>query len=88
MRIHVLHTGKVRVSPYLPFGGDNCNLFKAAGLTTPKKNWLWLPVSVYLIEHPNGFILVDTGWHRSMSPFGEYDAKRRSKALTLLSCIL
>lgn len=81
MRIHVLHTGKVRVSPYLPFGGDNCNLFKAAGLTTPKKNWLWLPVSVYLIEHPNGLILVDTGWHRSMSPFGEYDAKAQIKSL-------
>jgi len=35
MKIHVLHTGEVRVSPYLPFGGDNCNLLKASGMTTP-----------------------------------------------------
>ena len=73
MKIHVLHTGEVRVSPYLPFGGDNCNLLKASGMTTPKEDWIWLPVSVYLIEHPKGLILVDTGWHRDMSPEGVYD---------------
>ena len=38
MKIHVLHTGEVRVSPYLPFGGDNCNLLKASGMTTPKED--------------------------------------------------
>ena len=75
MKIHVLHTGEVRVSPYLPFGGDNCNLLKASGMTTPKEEWIWLPVSVYLIEHPKGLILVDTGWHRDMSPEGVYDKK-------------
>lgn len=36
MKIHVMHTGEVRVSPHLPFGGDNFNLLKASGLTTPK----------------------------------------------------
>ena len=81
MKIHVLHTGEVRVSPYLPFGGDNCNLLKASGLTTPKKDWIWLPVSVYLIEHPKGLILVDTGWHRDMSPDGEYDKAAQIKSL-------
>ena len=25
MKIHVLRTGEVRVSPYLPFGGDHCS---------------------------------------------------------------
>ncbi len=34
IKIHILHTGDVRVSPYLPFGG-NCNVLKAMGLTTP-----------------------------------------------------
>ena len=81
MKIHVLHTGEVRVSPYLPFGGDNCNLLKASGLTTPKEDWIWLPVSVYLIEHPKGLILVDTGWHRDMSPEGVYDKKAQVKSL-------
>ncbi|WP_163498824.1 N-acyl homoserine lactonase family protein [Helicobacter suis] len=81
MKIHVLHTGEVCVSPYLPFGGDNCSLLKASGLTTPKKDWIWLPVSCYLIEHPKATILVDTGWHRDMSPEGKYDKKAQIKSL-------
>ena len=81
MKIHVMHTGEVRVSPYLPFGGDNCNLLKASGMTTPKEDWIWLPVSVYLIEHPKGLILVDTGWHRDMSPEGVYDKAAQIKSL-------
>ena len=81
MKIHVLHTGEVRVSPYLPFGGDNCSLLKASGMTTPKEDWIWLPVSVYLIEHPKGLILVDTGWHRDMSPEGVYDKAAQIKSL-------
>ena len=81
MKVHVLHTGEVRVSPYLPFGGDNCNLLTASGMTTPKEDWIWLPVSVYLIEHPKGLILVDTGWHRDMSPEGVYDKAAQIKSL-------
>ena len=69
------------MSPHLPFGGDHCSMLKAAGLTTPKSQWMWLPVSVYLIEHPNGRILVDTGWHREMSPDGVYDRKAQIKSL-------
>lgn len=80
MKIHVLHTGKVRVSPALPFGG-NCNIIKASGITTPKKDWLWLPVSAYLIEHPQGLILVDCGWHRKISPIGVYDKKAQIESL-------
>lgn len=75
IRIHVLHCGEVCVSPYLPFGGENCSLIKAAGLTTPRSERLWLPVSAYLIEHPKGTILLDTGWHREISPNGVYDKK-------------
>ncbi|MBR6933524.1 MAG: N-acyl homoserine lactonase family protein [Bacteroidales bacterium] len=81
MKIHVFHTGDVHVSPYLPFGGDSCSTLKASGLTTPKSQWLWLPVSAYLIEHPKGRILVDTGWHRDMSPEGVYDRKAQIKSL-------
>jgi len=60
IKIHVFHTGNVRVSPYLPFGGEHCNILKASGIFIPKKKWLTLPVSCYLIEHPNGLILFDT----------------------------
>lgn len=80
IRIHVLHTGKVRVSPALPFGG-NCSIIKASGITTPKEKWLWLPVSSYLVEHPKGLILVDCGWHREMSPDGTFNKKAQIKSL-------
>lgn len=80
IKIHILHTGKVRVSPALPFGGD-CNIIKASGITTPKKDWLWIPVSAYFIEHPKGRILVDCGWHREMSPNGVFDKKAQIKSL-------
>jgi len=80
IKIHILHTGDVRVSPYLPFGG-NCNVLKAMGLTTPRNQWLWLPVFCYLIEHPEGRILVDTGWSRTMSPQGMFDRKAQIRSL-------
>lgn len=81
MKIHVLRTGEVRVSPYLPFGGDDCSLLKASGITTPKSQWIWLPVFSFLIEHPKGLILFDTGWHREMSPLGVYDKKAQIRSL-------
>jgi len=81
IKIHVLRTGEVRVSPYLPFGGDNCSIIKASGVTTPKSKWIWLPVFSFLIEHPKGLILFDTGWHREMSPEGVYDKRAQVKSL-------
>lgn len=81
IKIHILHTGEVCVSPYLPFGGNNCNIIKASGITTKKETRLWLPVSCYFIEHPKGNILVDCGWHRDMSPNGVFDKKAQIKSL-------
>lgn len=81
VKIHVLHTGAVCVAPDLPFGGDHCNAIKASGIFQPRKNRLWLPVSAYLIEHPKGLFLVDTGWSRAMSPNGEFDKKAQIKSL-------
>ena len=28
-----------------------------------KQHQIKIPVSVYLIEHPKGLVLIDTGWH-------------------------
>ena len=81
IKIHVLRTGEVRVSPYLPFGGDNCSIIKASGVTTPKSKWIWLPVFSFLIEHPKGLILFDTGWHREMSPEGVFDKRAQVRSL-------
>jgi len=81
IKIHVFHTGEVCVAPDLPFGGDNCNAIKASGVFGKKEDRLWLPVSAYLIEHPKGKFLVDTGWAREMSPNGEFDKKAQIKSL-------
>lgn len=81
IKVHVLHAGEVRVSPYLPFGGDHCNIIKASGLTTPKSKWIWLPVFSFYIEHPKAKILFDTGWHRNMSPDGVFDKKAQIRSL-------
>lgn len=35
----------------------------------------------FLIEHPKGMILFDTGWHREMSPEGVFDKRAQIKSL-------
>lgn len=81
IKIHVLHAGEVCVSPDLPFGGDNCSRIKAAGIFCKPEDRIWVPASAYLIEHPKGRFLVDTGWARSMSPKGEIDKRAQIKSL-------
>lgn len=81
IKIHVFHTGKVCVTPELPFGGDRVSTIKASGLFGKKKDRLWLPVSAYLIESEYGKILFDCGWHRNISPNGEFDKKAQIKSL-------
>lgn len=79
--IHVFHTGSVCVAPELPFGGEHCNPVKASGVFGKKEDRLWLPVSSYLIECKHGKVLFDCGWHRDMSPCGEFDKKAQIKSL-------
>ncbi|CAD7287695.1 hypothetical protein LMG7974_00575 [Campylobacter majalis] len=81
IKIHVLHTGDVCVSPDLPFGGENFTKKKFFGIFTPKHKRIWLPVFSYYIEHPKGKILIDTGWHRNMSPDGVFDKSAQIKSL-------
>ena len=81
IKIHVFHTGEVCVAPDLPFGGDNSNAIKASGILGDRSERIWLPVSSYLIEHPQGEFLVDTGWARDISPNGEFDKNAQIKSL-------
>lgn len=81
IKIHVLHTGMVCVAPDLPFGGEECSPMRASGVFGKKEDRLWLPVSCYLIEHERGLVLVDTGWHRSMSPDGVFDKAAQIRSL-------
>lgn len=81
MRIHILHCGYIQVSETVPFGNRIDLKNTAKQLTAPDKNRLILPVCAYLIEHPKGLILVDTGWCRDISPDGVYDLKAVNKVL-------
>lgn len=79
MKIHVIPTGQVYVSRIVPYGAKN--IIDKAKSVLFKKNWVWLPVISYLIEHPKGLILVDTGWDRSISPNGTFDRSVQAKSL-------
>lgn len=47
----------------------------------PDSRRVTLPVFAYLIEHPAGLFLVDTGWSRDISPDGVFDPKAVRKVL-------
>ncbi|MFC6181579.1 N-acyl homoserine lactonase family protein [Lactiplantibacillus daowaiensis] len=63
IKIHVLHTGLVKVDTGLPFHDLSRNPLAFTGLFRSHIHQITLPVSSYLIEHPNGLVLIDTGWH-------------------------
>lgn len=63
IKIHILHTGLVKVDKGLPFHDDYRNPLAFTGLFRSHKNQILLPVSSYLIEHPKGLVLLDTGWN-------------------------
>ncbi|GGH20774.1 N-acyl homoserine lactonase family protein [Paenibacillus segetis] len=66
IKIHVLQTGKVKVDEALPFHTNSLNPLGFTGIFRSEDHKIWMPVSVYLIEHPKGLILFDTGWSSSV----------------------
>lgn len=66
IKIHVLHTGLVKVDKGLPFHGLYRNPLAFTGLFRTAKNQITIPVSSYLIEHPKGLVLIDTGWNKQV----------------------
>lgn len=66
IKIHILHCGQGQVDRALPFQQESLNPFAYTGLFRSQKHKITIPVSAYLIEHPKGLILIDTGWHTDM----------------------
>lgn len=60
IRVSVFHTGQVRVDRAIPL--HEANPLAVTGLFRSREKKLVLPVSAYLIVHPKGNILIDTGW--------------------------
>ncbi len=81
MKIHVLHCGYIRVSETVPYG-NRVNLRDTGRqLLIPERKRIELPVCVFLVEHPKGLLLVDTGWSREISPEGIRDQKAADRVL-------
>lgn len=59
-RVRVFHTGSVTVDRAIPY--HESNPLAVTGLFRGSDKKLELPVSCYLIEHPSGNVLIDTGW--------------------------
>lgn len=81
MKIHVLHCGEIRVSETVPYGNRIDLHSTCRQLLSPERARVTLPVCCYLIEHPRGLLLVDTGWCREISPQGVYDPAAVKKLL-------
>ena len=73
MKVHILRCGEIRVSGTVPFGNAISLKNTARQLAEPDNKRVTLPVFCFLIEHPHGLLLVDTGWCREISPAGVYD---------------
>lgn len=56
MKIEILHCGWAQTSVSIPF----------FGIETNPDEKVWSPISAYLIEHPKGLVLIDTGWNTNI----------------------
>jgi len=66
IKLHVIHCGQVQVDIALPFRQRTLNPVAYTGLFRSERHQVLLPVSAYLIEHPKGLVLIDTGWHSNV----------------------
>lgn len=66
MKVHVWHTGKAYIDQALAYKEKGLHPIPYTGWLRGKSKKMWVPVSSYLIEHPKGLILVDTGWHEEI----------------------
>lgn len=61
IKVHFIRTGSVLVDETLTGQGDSRNPIAFTGLFRSSNHRVEVPVSCYLIEHPKGLVLIDTG---------------------------
>ena len=83
IRVHVLRCGYMRVSENVLYG-NSINLNNSARqILSGDSGRVTLPVNAFLVEHPKGLFVIDTGWPRAISPRGKYDEAAVRKQLPL-----
>ena len=75
IRIHLLRCGSIALSREALFGGREGLAATLRQAAAPRSERIELPCYCYLIEHPKGLVLVDTGVSRAFSSAGVFDAK-------------
>src|SRR5262245_46929201 len=66
VRLRPLLGGEI-LAPTRLFVGEPRRLNRLRTLLSSRKNWIWVPMPSFLIEHPTaGLILVDTAMHPSV----------------------
>ncbi|MFD0695102.1 N-acyl homoserine lactonase family protein [Paenibacillus sp. GCM10027628] len=61
IKVHILHCGKVKVDHRLAY--KDSTIADVPPVDERSEAYqLWLPVSCYLIEHPEGDVVIDAGW--------------------------
>lgn len=63
IEIYAMRCGTVGTDETIPDKSKSRNPYAYTGVLRSGKHKVWLPVYTYLIVHPKGKILVDTGWH-------------------------
>jgi glyoxylase-like metal-dependent hydrolase (beta-lactamase superfamily II) len=61
--VEILRTGSVSIDRAMAYEESTRHPMPETGLFRPAETREWVPVSAYLLHHPAGPILVDTGWH-------------------------
>ena len=72
--IHLLRCGSVEIDREAVFGGQGGFAAALRQAAAPSSRRITLPCYCYLVEHPKGLLLFDTGVGRVFSPNGVYDA--------------
>ncbi|MFD0048277.1 MBL fold metallo-hydrolase [Actinomycetes bacterium NPDC127524] len=62
----IWHTGRVYIDQALAFRERGVHPIPYSGWFRGESKKMWVPVSAYLIEHPKGLVLVDTGWNEEI----------------------
>lgn len=65
-KINIWQTGSVYIDKSLAFNEKTLHPAPYTGWFRGKSKKIWVPVSTYLVEHPKGNVLIDTGWHEDI----------------------